>query len=209
MKEVLEFLLEKFNENWIKIVVAAGFTLIGWFLGHRRAKRDWTRREFFDRINVSLNSIRDGRLRIRTLLEKRCEDVFLNTAAARVVTEAAQRTTAQDPLLKLPQGEDWYYLNSVLNEIAERFATGVMKQDLGGVVQCREYVLCLTCEAAGNLKQKKIRSMLIRKDLIENLPQEPPEFESPHHSTRWQTLQQLAASYAKTPERFMTMEICL
>ncbi|SFI24374.1 hypothetical protein [Planctomicrobium piriforme] len=209
MREILEFLLEKLNENWVKFVTAGVFMLIGWFIGHRRARRNLKRREFFDRLNVSLNMIHEGRLLIRTLLEKRCEEIFLNSAAAQMVVDAAQRTTEKDPLLPLPKSDHWYFLNSVLNEISEQFAAGTIKRDLGLPVRCEQYVLCLTCEAAGLIKQKKVRAMLIRKALLEKLPEQAPAFESPHHQTRWQTLQFLAAAYKTKPEQFLNMEICL
>lgn len=208
MNEILERIVDQVHENWIKIAVAGAFALGGWYLGVRRAKRLWARREFFDRVNVSLNSIQNGKLVLRTLMEKRCEEIFLNQAASRVVVAASQKTTADDPLLRLPESDYWYYLNAILNEISEKFATGAIRKDLGAPVTCAQYVVCLTCEAAGSLRQKKLRVMVIRKDLLENLPEETPAFDSPNHQTRWNTLQQLAGFLKSTPERFLTMELC-
>ena len=209
MAELIDVLFERFEEHWIKILTAAVFMAAGWFLGKRRAQKNWQRREFFDRLNISLNIIQNGKLQIRTLLEKRCEEIFLNSQAANVVIDSAKKTTAEDPLLPLDSNDYWYYLNSVLNEIAEKFAIGPMKRDLGADVQSDEYIICLTCEAAGNLKMRKVRALLIKKSLLTNLPEEQPALESPNHSTRWATLNQLAAAYQKSPERFLSMEISL
>ncbi|MCA8990272.1 MAG: hypothetical protein KDA78_21670, partial [Planctomycetaceae bacterium] len=82
MEQVLEFAFEKLDEHWIKFVTAAVFMGIGWILGKRRSRRNWEQREFFDRLNVSLNIIQDGKMLIRTLLEKRCEEIFLNQTAS-------------------------------------------------------------------------------------------------------------------------------
>jgi hypothetical protein len=53
-----------------------------------------------------------------------------------VVTAAAQRTTAENSLIPLPIEDYWYYLNAVLNELAEQFAVGPPKHDLNLEVRC-------------------------------------------------------------------------
>jgi hypothetical protein len=209
MKELIDTLVGHASDHWVKIATAAAFMLIGWFFGKRRAKANWAKKEFLDRLNVSLNVIENGKLLIRTILEKRCEDVFLNSVAAETVVQASRQTTADDPLLPLPKDDYWYYLNAVLNEIAEKFAEGQIRRDMGLPVQKTVYVMCLTSESAGPLKTRKVRAMVVRKSLLEKLPAEPPAVESPHHVTRWETLKKLAAAYQTTPHRFLEMEICV
>jgi hypothetical protein len=51
--------------------------------------------------------------------------------------------------------------------------------------------------------------MIIRKELLLNLPVAPPQFERPHHSTRFDTLKRLAVAYAKDPNLFLEVEICI
>lgn len=110
-----------FDEIWIHIVailrehavkVMTGFVLmaVGWYVGKRRAKAHWTKQEFFDRLNVSLNTIDGGTLKIRTVSEKRCEEVFLNSLAADTVQKFARQTTANDPVLPIPLNDSWYFL---------------------------------------------------------------------------------------------------
>jgi len=125
------------------------------------------------------------------------------------VLEASRKTTANDSTLPLPKGDYWYYLNSVLNEIAEKFALGAVRRDLGQPVQVASYVICLTCESAGELKTRKVRAMLIQKRLLEALPPECPQFESPHHTTRWETLKQLSAERVRNPHKFLEIEIAI
>ena len=55
-------------------------------------------------------------LLIRTLLEKSCEEIFLNKVAVETIVAAARKTTERNPLLPLPKEDYWYYLNAVLNE---------------------------------------------------------------------------------------------
>lgn len=208
MRDLIEFAFEKLEDNWIKIVSALVLTGVGWAVGYWRARRSWAKREFLDRLNVSLNAIDGGTLKIRTLAEVDAEAVFLNREATRRVVAAAQRTTAADPLLPLPQDDYWYYLNSVLNEVSERFAAGLLRRDLGGEVKTATYLLCLTCEAAGAARTRKLRAMLIRKDRLTALPAERPKLESPNHAVRWETLRTLAAQFRATPWRFLEIELC-
>lgn len=197
------------HDHWIKFVTAGLLMGAGWYLGRRKAARDWRKREFYDRLNVSLTSIDQGTLKIRTLLEKRVDDVFLNTSATQAVIDAARKTSPADSLLPLPSDDYWYYLNSVLNEVSEKFAEGQLARDVGLPVKCHQYLLCLTSEAAGAMRMRKVRAMLVSRRLLEALPETQPHFESPTHLTRWETLQQLAKAWKGSPERFLSLEICL
>lgn len=96
MAEIITAMEELLSEHWIKVLTAAGFTLIGWLVAHWRA---WQRREFFERINFSLNSITDSTFRIRTLSEKKCADVFLNEFAVRRLGKLLIKTTPTDPVV--------------------------------------------------------------------------------------------------------------
>ncbi len=209
MQEFLDAVVEHFQEHWIKFLTAAGFMAVGWFFGKRKAKADWAKKEFFDRINVSLNTIDDGKLYIRTVIEKNCADVFLNAVAVDTINAAARKTSEQDAIIPLEKEDHWYYLNAVLNEVAEKFATGTLKRDMHLDVKVERYLICLTSECAGDMRTRKIRAMLIQKALLQKLPEEMPQFESPRHSTRWETLKQLAAQYQKDPHKFLEVEICV
>jgi hypothetical protein len=209
MIQVLQSLGSYFLDNWpelVWIVAAAG---VATYIAAHRARWRWHKREFLDRLNVTLTSVEDGKLRIRTIFELDCQQVFLNSAAAKTVVATAKRTTEDDPILPLPKGDCWQYLNAVLNEVSERFAAGHIKRDLGLPFERGEYLLCLTCERAGLVRTHKIRGMLVRKSLLTNLPEEEPEYESPWHVTRWDTLRHLAQQYEKNPHQFMEVEICL
>jgi hypothetical protein len=95
----------------------------------------------------------------------------------------------------------------VLNEMAEKFAVGELKRDLGRPVESATYLVCLTSEAAGSIRTRKIRAMTVRKDVLTNLPAEPPAFERPWHNNRWDTLKILAEQYKANPEQFMEVEL--
>ena len=221
LNQILDAVFDRVQNHWVELLTAAAFTLVGWFFGRRRARAAWAKREFFDRVNFSLNSLSepappgpDGApgprtLRIRTLAEMAAGDVFLNAAARDAVVAAARRTTAEDPTLPLTRDDYWFHLNAALNELSERTAVGTLRRDLGADVRCGVYLVALTCEVAGAARTRKVRAMVMRKDALLNLPAETPAFESPTHTTRWETLRFLAAEHGRNPWKFLEVELCL
>lgn len=197
------------REHWLNWIISLILLALGTWWGKRRARAEWSQKRFLDRINFSLNMIHEGRLFIRTLIEEDSRDVFLNEVAVACVEAAAHRTTADNPILPLKEDERWFLLNAVLNEISERFAAGFIKREMGVPVNAAVYLICLTYENAGELKTRKIRAMIIRKTLLLNLPLEPPQFERPHHGTRYETLKRMAVAYASDPTVFLEVEICI
>lgn len=207
VKDVIESLLELFTEHWTKVAIGAALMAAGWIVGWWRARNKWERKEFFERINFSLNSINDGKLQIRTLMEKACDDVFLNQVAVAKLLEASQKTTQEDPLIPLGHEDYWFYLNAALNEVSEKFAAGFVLRDLGREVTPHDYTLCLTNECDGAVRTRKIRAMLIRTEILKNLPEEIPELESKNHVTRWKTLCTMARLLETQPHLFFRVEL--
>lgn len=207
MQTAFDSLLDYLAGNWPElmwIIIVAGCA--SYFAGHRsRAK--WRQREFLDRLNVSLTFIDEGVLKIRTILEMDVEGIFLNGAAASRIVAFAKKTTAADPFIPIAKEDLWYYLNPVLNEISERFALGHLQADAGRSVSSEQYFLCLTCERAGAIRTQKIRAMLVRRNVLENLPEEEPKYESASHATRWKTLQQMNERWQQVPEDFLLVEL--
>lgn len=189
---------------------AAGFLLGRWW-GRYQAGRAWAKKEFLDRVIVSLNIFADGYLKIRTVMEDSIETVFLNRIAIDKVTAAARQCTKDQPILPIPKDDRWYLLNFALNEVAERFAAGQLKQDAGVPVVKIKYALFLTCELVGEERIRKIRAMLIKLEHLQNFPypDELPKLENPWHEDRVKTLRTAAALYAVEPDNFLTLEVCV
>lgn len=184
---------------------------IGRWWGRWKAGREWRRKEFFNRIIVSLNIFADDYLKIRTVMEDSLEKVFLNQVAIDKVLKAAKACTANAPILPIEKADRWYILNFALNEVAERFSEGQVKQDAGLPVTKVRYSLFLTCELVGEERIRKIRAMLIRESLLREFPYQTtmPKLENPWHEDRIKTLRQAAVLYAKEPDNFLTLEICV
>lgn len=110
MHSLVQSLTDYLRGNWpelLWIVIAAG---IASYVAGRRARSRWQQRDFLDRLNVTLSSIEDGTLRIRTILEMDCEAVFLNSLAAKKIVQWAKQTTTSDPILPIPKEECWQSL---------------------------------------------------------------------------------------------------
>jgi len=202
-------------DHWIKILVGAAVFFAGRYWGRLRASRRWKRREFFHHLTVSLNTIyeRNGRptLGIRTILEKGTQEIFLNPIAAEQFERYAMQTDEQTSIVKIPEKDRWHLLNAVLNEVAEKFAAGMVDRDMGIHVQTRMYLLFLTREVDGDVRTHKPRAMLARRDqLLEgwfDSDDAPLALESPHHRKRIKTLREARILYEQDPDHFLALEI--
>jgi hypothetical protein len=183
----------------------------GRWWGRYKAGRQWRSKEFLDRVIVSLNIFADGYLKIRTVLERSVEEVFLNRLAIDKVEAAARATTPDNPVMPVAKQDRWFLLNFVLNAVAEHFVAGNIRQDAGQPVAVIRYALFLTCELVGDERIRKIRAMLVRADLLENFPYQDtmPKLENPWHADRVKTLRAAAALYKKEPDHFLTLEVCV
>jgi hypothetical protein len=215
----MAFLNDVANDGGKKLLVAVlvglattvGSFLIGRYWGRYQAGRRWQKKEFLDRVIVSLNQFVDGKLLIRTVLERSLDEVFLNRIAVDKVLAAAWQCTATTPLLPLTPADRWYLLNFVLNAVAEPFALGHVRRDAGQPVTVVRYALFLTAELVGDERIRKVRAMLVREDHLREFPYPEglPELENPWHETRVQTLRAAAAVYAADPSQFLTLEVCV
>jgi hypothetical protein len=210
--EFWDALLEKSGTSVAVAALSAvvSFTVGRWW-GRYRARKQWQAKEFLGRVIVSLNSFADGKLKIRTIFERSLEEVFLNPHAVAQVLAAAQRTTKESPLLPIAKADRWFLLNFVLNAVAERFSAGAVRQDAGEPVRAVAYALCLTSEADDEMRIRKVRAMLIRRDVLADFPyhEAMPQLENPWHDVRVLTLRKLAKAYQADPENFLTLELCV
>jgi hypothetical protein len=195
----------------VAVVTSAATFLFTWWWARRRAMRQWTSKEFLDRIIVSLNIFADGYLKIRTVLERSLDEVFLNRVAVDKVLAAARATTVEKPVMPVPKDDRWFVLNFVLNAVAEHFVAGHIRQDAGQPVTSVKYALFLTCELVGDERIRKVRAMLVRADLLADFPYKDsmPKLENPWHADRIRTLRQAAELYAKEPDNFLVLEVCV
>jgi hypothetical protein len=199
----------------VTVLVAATTSTATFFAGRwwgrYKAGRQWHAKEFLDRIIVSINIFADGFLKIRTVMEKSLDEIFLNRVAIDKVSAAARATTVDKPVMPVAKEDRWFLLNFVLNAVAEHFVTGHIKQDAGQPVTVVRYALFLTCERVGDERIRKVRAMLVRQDLLEDFPYRDsmPKLEREWHADRVKTLRSAAELYKKEPDNFLTLEVCV
>ena len=214
-ESIARLVADLINDHWVKMLVGLGVFLAGRWWGRFRAARAWKRREFLHRIMVSLNSIKPSQngnptLAIRTLLECDLEEVLLNSTAATKLLKFATRTTERQPVIPIPQADRWYFLNAVLNQVAEKYSHGNLAQDIGVASASRSYLVCLTNETAGPVRTHKIRAMVMRKDqFIAGEFQQAMNIEQPHHRTRLETLKVMRRTYTESPDLFIELELSI
>ena len=197
------------------MLIGLAVFLAGRWWGRYRAAKSWKRREFLHRIMVSLNSIQrhhtgKPKLAIRTLLECDLEEILLNSAATTKLLKFAAGTTEQQPVIPIPESDRWYFLNAVLNQVAEKYSYGNLAQDIGVTSASREYLICLTNETAGPVRTRKIRAMVMRKDqFITGEFEQALHLEQPHHRTRLETLKLMRRTFQDTPDLFIELELSI
>ena len=214
-KAIQEWVGNALADHWLEMLVGLVLFVAGRWWGHKRARREWRAKQFLHRLMVSLNTTyrnEQGQttLAIRTVLEKEVKEVFLNAVAVDKLLQAAAKTTEGNPVLSIPREDRWFLLNSVLNEVGEKFARGTIAKDMGLPTTSQRYLICLTNEREGLVRTHKIRAMLVRKDLLQDGTFEQElALESPSHATRLNTLEVMRKSYESDPSLFLEMEIAM
>jgi len=69
------------------------------------------------------------------------------------------------------------------------------------------YLLFLTSETVGDDRIRKVRAMLVRKEVLLDLPKEMPKLEQPWHADRLETLRKAAEVYRREPDNFLMLEV--
>ena len=206
-----DFLLKWGAGILIFLCTTAVSFVVGRLWGQYRAREEWSQKSLKGRINIGVNSIIDGCLKIRSLTERSLEEVFLNPIAVKKIRAAATQTTLDNPLLPLEQDDCWFLLNFVLSSFAERFSAGVIRYDAGQPVQILHYRLFLTCEKVGEDRIHKVRALLLREELLQDFPyhDKMPTLEDPAHADRVTTLRTAARMFETHPHFFMRVELYL
>ncbi len=171
-----------------------------------RRRRNWKRKRFTEQVNFSLNYIEDGTLMLRTLLEGSAESVWLNKHGVNQVRQAAEKTTIDEPFLRLRSKKDMDYINrAVLNVLSERFSQAFVAKALGLDVHTDRFVFGVTWEKYGGIRTQKLRVIIIRKDdLLKAFntdgESERPKVVEPEHDDRIKTLRKMFKLYMAQTE---------
>lgn len=188
---------------------------VGWAWGRWQSLRAWRHKQFKDRVLLSLNCVDiqgdKAGLRLRTLFEKDVHDVFHNDSMIDVVRRRAREVKVGEPILRFAdKDEAWHILNTVLNQIAERFVEGVIRKDMGLSTTTKWYTFCLTFEIDGGIRIQKLRVMMIEKEKLLAFPDSGDiTVESEKHKIRIETLRSMKKELKANPHLFMDIELTM
>lgn len=188
--------LVEFVQQYWELFSSVGGLLV-FLVAAGAARRGWKRRQFLHRVNFSLNYVENGVLRIRTLQEAGIDDILLNNRHGKErLLRVARQARLDQPFLMLPGEDHWLVLNSVLNELSEQFAAGVLARSMGLPAKTATYVFGITCERDKDVRINKIRVMIVERSLLERIDEQTQfEFERPWHHVRLKTLKRMRRLY--------------
>jgi hypothetical protein len=187
-------------------VIGLVLTWIGIAVVYLRRRSAWSQKQFQDQVTFSLNYVVSDTLAMRTLLEARTNAVWLNEYGLKRLMAAAQRTTAEQPFVQLPDRADQEFVNrAIKNALSERFAATFVAEALGVPVHTGKFVFGITYERYEDMRTLKFRVLLIEEQALLNLFNPGGQGESlkvpnPVFRARLQTLKALHALYVKGQE---------
>lgn len=185
--------------NWLQnygallaIIVSWAAVLVTWYY----KKKDFREKRFLRQVNVSLNMVNGGTLKLRTLAETTVDKVWQNEIAVDSLLAAAEKATKDFPFVSLENKEDQEWVKkSVLNFLSEKFSEHFIFEDMGAAVKSQNYIFAITCEKYGDVPSQKIRIMLIDEEKIKQFGSSTNDrkirVEVPHHNNRVETLSKL------------------
>lgn len=188
-------------EHWDLVLLVVTWAGIGLMAVRRR--RDWRLKQFARQVNFSLTYLESDpssgqdRLTLRTLLELKAADVWLNEYGVRKVQRAAARTTLAEPFLRIEPSTDMELVkHAVLNVLSERYSDAFVAQAVGLEVRMQAFLFGLTWERYGEIKTHKLRVIVVRRSDLELLfgPQQKAKhlsFATESHRFRLSTLEQM------------------
>lgn len=167
MQHLLD-LLHDFRQHWSTLALIA--TWIGVAIVYVKRRTHWMRKQFLNQVNFSLNYVQDERLVMRTLLETKAQDVWLNEYGVNKVFAAAAKTTVDNPFIILDDQTDQDFINrAVLNVLSEKFAESFLAAALGVGVQHAHFCFAITFERYQEIRTLKLRVLIIEEELLGKL----------------------------------------
>lgn len=161
---------------------------------------EWRRARFENRINISLNTLADGVLRIRTVHEDTVGNVVLSSHARRLLKRAARRTTTKDPFLHFAdQNDAWMVYHEIVLTISGLYSAQIIGAAMRGTSADEEqFFIALTWERDTKTRIQKFRILMAQRDVLRaartNRAGIRPEV--PEHASRIEALAQMYEHYA-------------
>eukprot|EP01083_Nonionella_stella_P058849 154070_1 len=157
---------------------------------YAKTHRNWSRRYFYDSINISLNTvtpasknnvstIKNYDLRVRTIIEKDIRHIVPNEEGIKLLIDSAKKTTKENPFIEIENEIMRRSINNLIRDhitalsnqayIAEDLLN---KTDSDDMCARAKYLMVITVWPQQDQFNKKIRVMLFKKDSVKMLMNE-------------------------------------
>ena len=175
-----------------------------------RERYEWKSGRFGKRVNISLNVLANGVLRIRTVHEHTMQDIFLSSYARKLLAKAAKKTTISDPFLHFENERDaWLVYNDVINMISSMYSGHMLSAAAQGRLDETQFLIAITWERDEEVRIQKYRVLLVQENVLNELESRSnPDLEVPHHRPRIAALQMMRKQFqASTWPRYQIVSI--
>ncbi len=163
-------LLEIMDSSAKELIVLLFVSAVTGFALFVRQWLEWRRAAFESRINISLNTIADEVLRIRTLHEDDVKDVVLSPYARRLLKKAAKKTTLDNPFLSFAnQNDAWMVYNGIVNTISGLYAAEMLSAAVHGKTKEEQFFVAITWERDAGTQIQKLRVIVVQLSVLRAL----------------------------------------
>lgn len=189
LSELGEHLIEIANTYFSHTIIILILSNITGFALWFKARKEWKKSKFEGRINISLNTVDAGVLRIRTLIEAPVKDVVLSAYARKLMKKASRRTTLKNEFLCFDDEKDsWLVYNEIRNTISGLYSEQLISAAIRGKKTEEKFLIALTWERDSETFIQKIRVLMIQESLLNRIHWEHVNPEVPWHAARLKAL---------------------
>lgn len=162
--------LEVMGSSAKELIVLLFVSAVTGFALFVRQWLEWSRATFESRINISLNTVADGVLRIRTLYEGDVKDAVLSPYARRLLKKAARKTTLDEPSLSFANWNDaWMVYNGIVNTISGLYAAEILAAAIRRETDEEKFLIDITWERDADVQIQKLRVILVQLSTLRTL----------------------------------------
>lgn len=176
-------------------------------------RRQYAKGDQSNIVNVTLNTLRNGKLSIDTLVgDKLLQEVWPNVYHWSKLKAAAKRCTEDDPVIKFivngKRNDYRHTYDPLISMIAERCSNnGSIDLALGAPVTEHRFVIALTFEVLNNIRSRHFRVMMIAENELLAMADGPVLVERPEHLGRIKTIKNIAQQYKSNPDFFGVVKV--
>jgi len=181
-------------------------------VGLWRVYRRYRRLGAFRRLRCSVVTVQQGTgqsgtLRVRTLCEIPVRQLACRRRTIAQLVAAAPRATLSQPFPRLDTDDVRELRTGIAVCVSSMTPTGHLQHACGVPTTVGEFVAGIVSDTERPPHQRRLRLLIVPRSLLENLPDETPEFEQVDDVSFWSWLQALARTWQENPLTLARVEL--